>query len=280
MQIKARNPELPAAKPAVITAHRSPCISRAARACAVLVFPVLLGGCTKDAAWWDEQERNRPLLQRAAGQADQGDVGSAVRLYLQAIDNSPGTARAHLELALLYHDQVKDYVKAVYHYERYLELRPDTEKREMIDNRVRLAKQSFAGSLLQGKGASAVRIADLEKENTELLQRVEDLERELRRLRARGAAMISGDELPGATPASEASRPPPEEVVREAQAGADTRADELAVRTYRVGGGDTLSGIALKVYGDRSRWREIQKANEAILGESSRLQVGQVLVIP
>jgi len=242
-------------------------------AVALIASLLLSAGCNKDATWWDGQERNQPLMQRAADRADQGDVESAVRLYLQAIDNNPDAARAHLDLPLLYHDKDKDYVKAVYHYERYLELRPGTEKQEMIANRVRLAKQAFAGSLLRGEGASAVRITALEKENTELQQQVEALEKEVRKLRAR---RVLPDISPG--PANvdrtqETPDTPPEPEI-------DGGGGEGAVRTYRVSSGDTLSGIALKVYGDRNRWRDIQKANQEILGDSSRLRVGQVLVIP
>ena len=249
-------------------------------AVALIASLLLSAGCNKDATWWDGQERNQPLMQRAADRADQGDVESAVRLYLQAIDNNPGAARAHLDLALLYHDQVKDYVKAVYHYERYLELRPDAEKHEMIANRVRLAKQSFAGSLLQGESASAVRIAELEKENTDLRQQMEILEREVHRLRARRPARSPAAESPRTDARAGPARRIPERGDRESRSGAETGEENVAIRTYKVSSGDTLSSIALKVYGDRNRWRDIQKANKAILGESSRLQVGQVLVIP
>jgi hypothetical protein len=49
-------------------------------------------------------------------------------------------------------------------------------------------------------------------------------------------------------------------------------------RTYTVKKGDTLRKIAQKCYGDRSKFRKIQQANQ--LGPSGRLKVGQVLRIP
>ena len=51
-------------------------------------------------------------------------------------------------------------------------------------------------------------------------------------------------------------------------------------RSYTVRRGDSLSKIAYKVYGDATRWRGIQKANDQILRDSVNVQVGQVLVIP
>lgn len=47
---------------------------------------------------------------------------------------------------------------------------------------------------------------------------------------------------------------------------------------YCVKPGDTLSAIALAVYGDSRRYLEIAQANQ--LADPNRLQVGQVLIIP
>ena len=47
---------------------------------------------------------------------------------------------------------------------------------------------------------------------------------------------------------------------------------------YRVVSGDTLSGIALKLYGDANRWPDIQAANG--LANPNRIYPGQELLIP
>ncbi|MGB0768704.1 MAG: LysM peptidoglycan-binding domain-containing protein [Phycisphaeraceae bacterium] len=49
-------------------------------------------------------------------------------------------------------------------------------------------------------------------------------------------------------------------------------------RTYTVEGGDTLSSIAVAVYGDEKAWFQIAQANPSI--DPKRLQVGQVIVLP
>lgn len=51
-------------------------------------------------------------------------------------------------------------------------------------------------------------------------------------------------------------------------------------RTYVVQGGDTLSGIALTMYGDASRWSEIFEANRDQLNNPNLIYVGQALRIP
>jgi hypothetical protein len=53
-----------------------------------------------------------------------------------------------------------------------------------------------------------------------------------------------------------------------------------ANETYTVRPGDTLSGISLKVYGDRRYWRAIFEANRDLLQDPGRIHPGQVLRIP
>jgi nucleoid-associated protein YgaU len=50
--------------------------------------------------------------------------------------------------------------------------------------------------------------------------------------------------------------------------------------TYTVKKGDTLTGIALKVYGDANRWDDIWRANKARVPNKDKLKVGTKLIIP
>lgn len=52
-------------------------------------------------------------------------------------------------------------------------------------------------------------------------------------------------------------------------------------RTYRVAAGDTLAGLATRLYGNRRRWVEIYNANsDQITNPNKSLTAGQVLDIP
>jgi len=52
-------------------------------------------------------------------------------------------------------------------------------------------------------------------------------------------------------------------------------------RTYRVKAGDSFYSIARDVLGDSKRWRELLDMNrDAVGGDPTRLQIGQVLVLP
>jgi nucleoid-associated protein YgaU len=53
------------------------------------------------------------------------------------------------------------------------------------------------------------------------------------------------------------------------------------VKTYVVKGGDTLSKIAEKMYGDANQYEKIYKANKELIGDDPNLiKVGQELTIP
>lgn len=252
----------------------------------------LLSGCGRNVGWLDRKDRADPLMRRAEARAKEGDTESAIRLYNAAIDSNPKLALAHLQLALLYHDQQKDYVQAIYHYRRYQQLRGATEKSQMIEDRIRMAGQLFAATLNHGDSRS-IEKAELEKVNTELKQTVDRVTADMDALRQKYERLVtavrqqmeqgqaigvqkgpSPDELPGGstvlpeTAAGDNGRKPPADDARR------------VVRTYRVRSGDSLTSIAGQEYGDPTRWPQIHAANRRLLGSAATLKVGQVLVIP
>ncbi|MGQ9661054.1 MAG: LysM peptidoglycan-binding domain-containing protein [Kiritimatiellia bacterium] len=249
--------------------------------CQMVLFflvPLLAGGCAHTVADNDRQERKLPIMRRAALCAEAGDIEGAITLYKKALEENPKLARAHLDLAVLLHDQSRDYLAAIYHYRRYLELRPTTEKKELINDRIRLASQSFAATILPADRFMAEKVAALEKENELLKGRVSALMQELDRIRAssREAALLKQNESLNA------------KILQLERELAACRGRTAAVnpepshgpRTYRVQPGDTLSSIASRFYGDSTQWRRIYEANQNILGAPERVRVGQELVIP
>lgn len=55
---------------------------------------------------------------------------------------------------------------------------------------------------------------------------------------------------------------------------------EARPATYVVQHGETLSAIALRFYGNKHAWRQIQNANKAIVPPNGDVKVGQRLVLP
>ncbi|AXK73692.1 LysM peptidoglycan-binding domain-containing protein [Lysobacter sp. TY2-98] len=51
-------------------------------------------------------------------------------------------------------------------------------------------------------------------------------------------------------------------------------------RTYTVQQGDSLSKIALRLYGDVNRWTLLMEANRDRMSDPDRIYPGQVLMVP
>lgn len=69
--------------------------------------------------------------------------------------------------------------------------------------------------------------------------------------------------------------------VSKVEANVETDSDDYMVSDfYEVKSGDTLSGIAKKVYGDANRYNEIFQANKPMLSDPDKIYPGQNLRIP
>jgi LysM repeat protein len=79
--------------------------------------------------------------------------------------------------------------------------------------------------------------------------------------------------LAGATEKTTA-QPPAEAKATEAPAGQQA----AQPRTYKIQAGDTLSGLAGKLYGNPARWRDIALANPKL--DPRRLRAGEIIKLP
>ena len=231
----------------------------------LLIIALYSIGCVNKTAQLDVAERCEPLIQRAQDKVRDGNIDDAIKIYRGIIDENPGMAVAHLDMAFLMHDYLdkKDYVGAIYHYRRYLELRPRTEKREMIMSRIRLASQLFAASILRRDTRVSEEVAGLAKENA-------TLKAELVKLKAVSSNTFNIVEV---MPDRDSSV----SISKEKSGGSEP---ETRVRSYRVKRGDTLSGIAISVYGDVNQKDKVFAANRGVIKDPDKLNVDQVLVIP
>ena len=229
-------------------------------------------GCSS--SWRDTREERDPLLRRARERRTAQDIPGSIELYQRALDKKPGLARAHLELGAIYDQNQRDYVRAIYHYQRYLELQPAAEKKELVQELIRHAHLSFAASLPDRPNEAVREIAMLKQE-------ISALQQELERVRAGAPAPTSSSESRRAAAAAAAATPaavPPGSAVSASTPVAVSAG--VTMESYKVVAGDTLSRIAGKVYGDSKRWQEIYEANRANLSTPQSLKLGQTLQIP
>ncbi len=122
---------------------RTPAVRRGA-AVAVAGFAAFLAGC---GGGGEAREENHPMMRRALALKHANDTDGAIATYTRHLDRNPGTARAHLQLAMLFDQEPReDFVRAVYHYERYLEFGHDAKTREYAEELLKRARLSDAAS--------------------------------------------------------------------------------------------------------------------------------------
>jgi len=233
------------------------------------VVLTLVGGCGPKAQVSDESERELPAMKKARTLEEAGDLAGAQTAYQTLLDRDPLVARAHLSLAFLLDKPGGDYVGALYHYHRYLALRPDTEKRRMIENHIRATTLAHTATVFTSQADVLRRMAQTETENSDLKVRVSNLEAQANRLRA----MVSVLQGKIAATADASSRALDGTVL-------PVPGPRTAGKSVRVERGDNLRKIAGRVYGDETRWRDIFEANRGTMKHANDLRIGQALLIP
>ena len=242
--------------------------------CIGLIFCVLavLGletGCDRQARVSDEAERDHPAMRKARELEEEGKMDAARQTYQALLDCDPTIARAHLSLAFLLDKPEGNYAEALYHYQRYLSLRPDTEKRTMIESRIRSTTLAFVGTVFTNEAAVLKHMGEVERENRELKIRTANLTAQSSQLRATLSVLRAkySESADHASHSLDAKGLPIPQL-------------RSAGRSIKVEKGDSLRKISGRVYGEQGRWREIYEANKGVMRTPEDLRVGQILLVP
>ena len=95
------------------------------RAALVLLAGLLLAGCMPPAPADDEKEE---FYQAGKDRVKNRDYAGAVESFEKALERNPRSGPAHFELGWLYEEKVNDPAAAIYHYDRFLKLSPNSGK--------------------------------------------------------------------------------------------------------------------------------------------------------
>ena len=212
----------------------------------ILIFGIFLTvsllSCDSQNLSDDEREEKIGLVIEARKYLEDEKYKEAEATYKKALDENPLIARPHLDLAIIYQQHIINHIHAIYHYDRYLELRPDTEKKEFIkEQRLKVARM-LASAFLNAS-----------PEVKRLIEQNQKLVAEVKRLRGTSNTDNSGQEKVSKT-------------------------DGYTI--YHVKKGDTLSRIAKQFYSDPAQWELVYNANRDSLKSPSGIRVGQTLIIP
>jgi tetratricopeptide (TPR) repeat protein len=249
-------------------------------------------GCERPGPATDAEAGREANYQRAKKFYEQHDFQAAAEFYKRALVANPEFANAHLEMGLLCDDKLGDPISAIYHYRRYLELRPDSEKRQLVSDFIERAKLSLAAKLPQSPLVDPSDLTRLQNEKAALLQENAQLRTQIAELEKATSAVKSATAVPPTatdsvaatvsvpvTTAQPASAPPTIMAAAPITPPAETT-ESSRTRVHVVQKGDTLYSLALRYYGTRSAWERIYQANRSGLPSRDQLKVGQQLVIP
>lgn len=252
----------------------------------LLAILALLPGCREPEA---VAERDQREFRRAQALAESGRRQEALNTYLEVIRQREEAPESHLNAGLIYLDHLRSPLRAIYHFEEYLLLRPDADNAPLVRQLITTAQKQYARSLpgrpfgddpflfSQDRNQLYATVRQLRAENAELQQRLVEANEEMLALAAQQRdpaatrqrsrqlldepLVVTGQRRDQADETSSPGTPPPPEV-------------------YIVEEGDTLSSVSQKVYGTTARWMDIYQANRNQLRGPNDLQVGQELRIP
>ena len=108
---------------------------------ALLVF----NGCDPTARRNVDEERDPHFLEGQNALA-RLDWEEAIRRFESALESNPNSGVAHRELGLLFDDKKTNYLRALYHYDRYRDLRP-AAKDPVVDDHVYSCQVNLAQKL-------------------------------------------------------------------------------------------------------------------------------------
>ena len=241
----------------------------------VVVFAAVVTGCFPDGSSLQDEEKETHF-QTGRARVNGMDYGGAVEAFNKALEVNPHSAAAHFELGWLYADKQPDPAAAIYHYQKYLALRPKAENAETIKQHIFRLKQKLAEAVLPLPATSGV-----QRQLEELMDKNRQLQEEVDKWRAYYANRdgVSATNLPGGNQGGRAQsasggQPPPGGSSLQ-PAPLENRKSAPAVRSHKVQAGETPSAIAKK-YG--IKLDALMAANPRL--NPNRMQVGQVLNIP
>jgi LysM repeat protein len=260
------------------------------------VTALVLAGCTDSDRVKTATEVDEPAYREGQALLKSGRRQEALSAFLKVIDKRGDDApESHLSAGLIYAEHIKDPLSAIYHFRKYLALRPNGPLTLQVRQRIDAATREFARTLPAQPLENQLQRVDLVAALDRLKQENEALKQELADVKAgRNPGPVPGLENSAAPainfsletmptvrtrPANPAPRIAPATQTPPASP-AVTRQPAAGARQHTVQPGDTLSKISQQYYGNRTRWRDIYAANRGVMKSESDLKVGTLLKIP
>jgi LysM repeat protein len=246
----------------------------AKRIVAAVCLGMLLGGCLPAGhSQLDEEKESHYLAGKS--RVSSMDYRGAIEAFSKAVEVNPRSGAAHLELGWLYDQKETDPAAAIYHYNKYLQLRRNAPNAETIKTRILACKQELARTVSLGPVTQ-----NLQREFEALVLANRKLQEDLEKWRAYALVLQTLTNAPRqvSPPETQPTATPPSAVATTPTQPAPfvaTSQPAQRFRTHVVKQGETATQIA-KRYGVRVD--ALLAANPRL--DPTRMQIGDTIRIP
>jgi len=233
-------------------------------------------------------EEKEPHFLVGKSRVSEMDYPGAIEAFEKALEVNPRSASAHFEVGLLYEKNKVNYAAAIYHFERFLELRSKSDYAEVVKQRILACKQELArtvslGPVTQGLQNEFEKLTEENKRLTEENRRLKEDVEKWRAISSRPAPVNAA--VPATIPARFPSAAPTHLAASAVASSAPSsparppvRAESAPVaagKTHLIKSGETPVAIA-RLYGVKVD--ALMAANTRL--DARRLQVGSTVRVP
>jgi tetratricopeptide (TPR) repeat protein len=258
-----------------------------------IVALVLFSACNPGNGPRIPTEEDEPNFRRGRQMERTGQNQIALEAFLKVIEKRGDDApESHLEAGLIYLNHIKDPIAAIYHFRKYLEIKPNSLRAQQVEGLQKTAMRELAAKM-PGRPFDAQlevqeQIEKLTAENATLRNEIARLTSDRSMAQAPGPARnpapVSNPDrgntgtvesvvpVPAGSvvPIDSSVRLPPTPPANQRSSG----------QTYVIQRGDTLWKISEKVYGNGRHWQEIFDLNKDRIRTPTDLTVGVELRLP
>src|SRR5437879_1320974 len=137
-------------------------------------------------------EEKEPHFLAGKSRVNAMDYQGGLECFEKALEANPRSGLAHFEAAVLCENHKHNYAAAIYHFERYLELRPNDRYADVVNQHIMACKQELAKTVYLGPVTQS-----LQREFENLTQQNKTLREEVERWKAKAQAQAI---TPGVAP--------------------------------------------------------------------------------
>lgn len=110
----------------------------------ILILIIFFYGCSDKELTEEEIEIKTPIIIEARNYINNEQWINAENILKKILIDKPQYTRAHLDLAIIYQQYLTNYINSIYHYNRYLELNPLSEKNIFINEQINNLNEELA----------------------------------------------------------------------------------------------------------------------------------------